>query len=208
LVLNFFSSSLIYIFRLHRHAEITEQAVEQRTLELNVEKEAIERIALLDDMTGIANRRHFNDYFMKEWKRGQREQTPLTLIIIDIDYFKQLNDNYGHLAGDDCIQRVAKDLQNTLRRSNDLLARYGGEEFAIITPNTPDGFTFAELCSEKIESFLVPHIHPKVTNHITASARFATLAPSDESNPDELFKMADQALYKAKSSGRNQSTAF
>jgi diguanylate cyclase (GGDEF)-like protein len=208
LALTFLSSSLIYIFRLHKHADITEKAVEQRTIELKAAKEAIERIALLDDMTGIPNRRHFDDYFMKEWKRGQREQTPLTLIAIDIDFFKQFNDNYGHLAGDDCIKRVAKGLQSTLRRSSDLLARYGGEEFAIIAPNTSDGFILAELCREKIESLLVPHLHSKIANHITVSSGFATLIPSSDSNPDKLFKMADQALYKAKSSGRNQSAAF
>ena len=208
LVLTFISSSLFYIFRLHKQAEITQKAVEQRTLELNEAKEAIERIALLDDMTGIANRRHFDDYFMKEWQRGQREQTPLTLIVIDIDFFKQYNDNYGHLLGDHCIQEVASALSNTLRRASDLLARYGGEEFAIIAPNTSDGYILSELCRKNIETLAQPHAHSKIANHITVSAGFTTLIPSNESNPDALFKMADQALYKAKSAGRNQSAAF
>jgi diguanylate cyclase (GGDEF)-like protein len=176
------------------HAEITEKA--------------IERIALLDDMTGIANRRHFDDYFIKEWQRGQREQTPLTLIVIGIDFFKQYNDNYGHLLGDHCIQEVASALSNTLRRDSDLLARYGGEEFAIIAPNTSDDYILSELCRKNIETLAQPHAHSKIANHITVSAGFTTLIPSNESNPDALFKMADQALYKAKSVGRNQSAAF
>jgi len=158
-------------------------------------------------MTGVANRRHFDNYFMKEWKRGLGEQTPVTLIVIDIDFFKQFNDNYGHLAGDECIQQVAKGLEITLRRSNDLLARYGGEEFAIIAPNTSDGFILSELCRKNIESLSITHSYSQISNTITVSAGFATLIPSNELNPDELFKMADQALYKAKSSGRNQSAS-
>lgn len=208
LVLTITSSSLIYIYKLQKQSQITEQAVKARTLELNQAKEALERITLLDEMTGIANRRHFDDYFMSEWNRGLREQTPLTLIVVDIDFFKQFNDNYGHLAGDSCIQQVAKGLDETVRRSTDLLARYGGEEFAIIAPNTQDGFILSELCREHIAAISIPHRYSKIANHITVSIGFATLIPSSESNPDKLFQMADQALYQAKASGRNQSRAY
>lgn len=208
LTLTFISSSIIYIYKLQKQSQITEQAVQARTVELNQAKEALERITLLDEMTGIANRRHFDDYFISEWNRGHREQTPLTLIVVDIDFFKQFNDNYGHLAGDSCIQQVAKGLDETVRRSTDLLARYGGEEFAIIAPNTADGFILAELCREHILELNIPHRYSKIADHITVSVGFATLIPSEESNPDKLFQMADQALYQAKSSGRNQSRAY
>lgn len=208
LVFFFLTISIHYIHDLQKQSQITEQAVKERTVELNEIKNTLERISLIDEMTGIANRRHFDSFMQDEWERGLREQTPLTMIIIDIDFFKQFNDNYGHLAGDTCIQQVATGLNSTVRRLTDLLARYGGEEFAIIAPNTPDGFILSELCREHIISLNIPHNHSKITDHITVSVGFATLIPSNTSNPDELFKMADQALYKAKSSGRNKSTAF
>ena len=208
LLLTFLSSSIIYIFRLLKQSDITEQAVKDRTDELNEAKKAMERITLLDDLTGVANRRHFDSYLMSEWHLGKREKTPLTLLIIDIDHFKQFNDNYGHLAGDEAIQQVATILSDSLRRPADLLARYGGEEFAIIAPNTTDGYILAELCREKIEAAAFPHAYSGVADHITVSIGFTTLIPSDDSTPNELFKQADQALYKAKSSGRNQSRTF
>jgi diguanylate cyclase (GGDEF)-like protein len=208
LVLTFISSSILYIFKLLKQSDFTEQAVQERTIELNEAKQAMERITLLDDMTGVANRRHFDRFLMTEWKRGKREQTPLSLLVIDIDHFKQFNDNYGHLAGDVAIQQVATALSDTLRRPTDLLARYGGEEFAIIAPNTSDGYILAELCRQRIEAALLPHAYSSVADHITVSIGFTTLIPSDDSTPDALFKQADQALYKAKSCGRNQSRAF
>ena len=208
LLLTFLSSSIIYIFRLLKQSDITEQAVKDRTDELNEAKKAMERITLLDDLTGVANRRHFDSYLMSEWHLGKREKNPLTLLIIDIDHFKQFNDNYGHLAGDEAIQQVATILSDSLRRPADLLARYGGEEFAIIAPNTTDGYILAELCREKIEAAAFPHAYSGVADHITVSIGFTTLIPSDDSTPNELFKQADQALYKAKSSGRNQSRTF
>lgn len=208
LLLVFISSSIIYIFRLLRQSELTEKAVNDRTVELNKAKKSLERITLLDEMTGIANRRHFDNYLIGEWQRGKREQTPLSLLVIDIDYFKQFNDNYGHLAGDTCLQKVAQTLSETIKRPADLLARYGGEEFVIIAPNTPDGYILAEQCRQKIKEASLPHAHSSVSKYITVSIGFSTLTPSDDSNPDELFNQADQALYKAKSSGRNQSCAF
>ena len=208
LLLTFISSSILYIFRLLKQSEITQQAVASRTQELNEAKEAMERLTLLDQLTGIANRRHFDNYLTKQWKLAKREHTPLTLLVIDIDLFKQYNDNYGHLAGDDCIQQVAQILNDTLRRPNDLLARYGGEEFVIIAPNTSDGYILAELCRQNIEKAAIAHAHSSISPHITISIGFTTMIPSDEFTPDLLFKQADQALYRAKSAGRNQSLAF
>lgn len=208
LLLTSISSSVIYIFRLLKQSDITEQAVKERTLELDEAKIAMELITLLDDMTAVANRRHFDSYLMQEWKRGKREQTPLTLLVIDIDHFKQFNDNYGHLAGDEAIKQVATTLSDILVRPADLLARYGGEEFAIIAPNTSDGYILAELCRKHIEAAAFPHVYSKVADHLTVSIGFTSQIPADDSSPDELFKQADQALYKAKSAGRNQSLAF
>jgi len=208
LLFTFISSSILYIFRLLRQSEITQQAVAARTAELEQARLEMERLSLLDPMTGIANRRHFDNYLMKQWKLGKREQTPLSLLVIDIDYFKQFNDNYGHLAGDECIQRVAQTLKDTVKRPADMLARYGGEEFAIIAPNTSDAYILAELCRQNIEKTAIPHGYSSVSDRITVSIGFTTLIPHDASNPDKLFKQADEALYTAKSAGRNQSIDF
>ena len=205
LVLMFISSSLIYIFIILRQSKTTEKAVRDRTAELTETKQALERISLLDDLTGIANRRHFDNYLMQEWNRAWRNRQALTLIIIDIDYFKQFNDNYGHLAGDVCLQRVAQGLAESVNRASDLLARYGGEEFTIVVPDTADGYILAELCRNHIEKIAIPHAYSTVADHITVSIGFSALLPSDENKPDDLFKMADEALYKAKTAGRNQS---
>ncbi len=208
LLLTFLSSSILYIFRLLKQSEFTQKSVELRTTELEEAKKSLERLTLLDQLTGIANRRQFDNYFMKQWQIGKREQTPLTLLVIDIDYFKQFNDNYGHLAGDNAIQQVAQVLNDTLRRPNDLVARYGGEEFVIIAPNTADGYILAELCRKNIEDLAIPHAHSSISDHITISIGFTTMIPAHDSNPDKLFQQADQALYQAKSSGRNQSADF
>lgn len=208
LVFLFFSAAIMYIFRQHKNSVIIKKAVQERTLELNEARKALERMTLVDQLTDVANRRHFDEYMMKEWKRGQREKTPLTMLIIDIDYFKQFNDVYGHLAGDKCLQRVAKGIDSTIHRAGDLLARYGGEEFVIIAPNTADGYILSELCRLKIEAMTIPHNDSKISDNVTVSIGFATVIPSKECKPEDLFKKADEALYKAKASGRNQSATL
>jgi diguanylate cyclase (GGDEF)-like protein len=130
------------------------------------------------------------------------------MLIIDIDYFKQFNDVYGHLAGGKCLQDVAKGIGSTIHRAGDLLARYGGEEFVIIAPNTADGYILSELCRLKNEAMTIPHNDSKISDNVTVSIGFSTVIPSKECKPEDLFKKADEALYKAKASGRNQSATL
>ena len=176
----------------------------ERTLELNNAKNELERMTLVDGLTGVANRRHFDSYLEQEWARATRYKQPISLIMIDIDYFKQFNDHYGHLPGDSCLKIVASTVEDTVQRASDLVARFGGEEFAIILPNIEDAYVLAELCRENIEKANIAHERSKVADHITVSLGCATLIPDKDMKLNSLISRADQALYEAKHSGRNQ----
>ncbi|WRH67506.1 MAG: diguanylate cyclase [Planktothrix sp. GU0601_MAG3] len=158
-----------------------------------------------DGLTKLANRRQFDRVLEYEWNRCKREKIPLSLLLLDIDYFKQYNDNYGHLAGDFCLQQVAQVLQNAIQRNTDLVARYGGEEFAIILPNTDiDGsIHLAEKVRQAIEALQVEHIKSAVSRYVTISIGVESLIPMEDLTPKTLIFNADQALYKAKQNGRN-----
>ncbi|RKZ86579.1 MAG: diguanylate cyclase [Gammaproteobacteria bacterium] len=199
----FVSFSVAYIYLLLRRSVSIENAVTERTQELNDTKKELERISLQDGLTGVANRRHFDSYLEQEWARSTRDNQPISLIMIDIDQFKLFNDNYGHLSGDRCLKSVAQILDTTIHRPTDLVARYGGEEFAIILPNTDNVYILAELCRKSVESLLIPHASSNVADHITVSVGFCTLLPEHDTPSDTLIQMADNALYKAKKSGRN-----
>lgn len=171
---------------------------------------ALEELSITDELTGLHNRRFFNENLHIEWSRGIRSQEPLALILLDIDYFKQYNDTYGHTAGDDCLISVARVLQHSLLRSSDMATRYGGEEFVLLLPNTTleGAFEISERIRSALERLNIPHNTNKVANHITLSDGIACLTPSSETNPSELISLADEALYKAKDLGRNQSTSI
>jgi two-component system chemotaxis family response regulator WspR len=166
----------------------------------------LERLANLDPLTGVANRRNFMETFDKEWKRGCRNKLPLTLVMIDVDFFKAFNDHYGHQAGDECLKTIASLLNECLARSGDMLARYGGEEFMIILPGTDIKGTaaVAEKLRRKIEAAEIPHLTSTINDYVTISLGTATMVPSARKNPDSLIGASDEALYKAKRNGRNR----
>jgi diguanylate cyclase (GGDEF)-like protein len=166
----------------------------------------LEELAHMDGLTGIANRRKFNDVLEFEWKRAIRSQTPLTLLMLDVDHFKQYNDCYGHGAGDECLRLVAATLAAALPRTGDLAARYGGEEFAAILPGCDrDGAAeVAERLRSLIEARRIAHARSTTADHVTASIGSCTLQPMLDGMPDELVQRADQALYRAKAAGRNR----
>ncbi|PHS70605.1 MAG: diguanylate cyclase [Methylophaga sp.] len=197
------SYSVVNSLFIAHHAEVIQKAVEERTFELKKAQQELEKISMQDGLTGIANRRHFDIYLEQEWAHSIREQQPISLIMIDIDYFKQFNDTYGHLAGDHCLKDIAYQLHSTLRRTTDLATRYGGEEFAIILPNTSDAYILSELCRENIENLHIPHSTSKTANHVTISVGFGTIFPKKGASVRELIILADKALYKAKKAGRN-----
>ncbi|MDJ0702115.1 MAG: diguanylate cyclase [Leptolyngbyaceae cyanobacterium MO_188.B28] len=164
----------------------------------------LERLANLDGLTQIPNRRCFNGYFEQEWRRLKREKAPISLIMCDVDYFKSYNDYYGHLAGDDCLKQIAQILEQVIRRPADIAARYGGEEFAIVLPNTDleGAIHIVQQIQTEIAELALPHAN--APNHIvTFSLGIASLIPTFHSSPECLIAMADQALYIAKTKGRD-----
>jgi diguanylate cyclase (GGDEF)-like protein len=170
----------------------------------NVEK-YLGDLAVNDGLTGIHNRRHFDEIINIEWKRAKREKSPLSLIMLDIDYFKKYNDTYGHQAGDECLIKVATALSDSMRRPADLVARYGGEEFVIVLPNVElnEATKFSEKIRADIEDLKIEHRLSSISPFITASLGVASILPSNDSTHEALLQSADKALYNAKIRGRN-----
>ncbi|NQZ54411.1 MAG: CHASE domain-containing protein [Piscirickettsiaceae bacterium] len=204
----FVGFSIVYTYLLLRRSIAIEIAVVERTRELNIAKDELEKITLLDGLTNIANRRHFDTYLDQEWRRALRDKKPLSLIMIDVDFFKQFNDQYGHLTGDSCLKEIATALKETVHRASDLVARFGGEEFVIIVPNIADVFTLAELCRLHIENLGIPHLTSSIADHVTISIGFNSAIPTKNTSPIDLIGLADKSLYEAKSSGRNKSCSI
>ncbi len=165
----------------------------------------VEQLALVDGLTGVANRRLMDETLNREWMRALRDGTSLSVLLIDVDHFKLYNDLYGHLAGDSCLQMIANAIQASLRRPPDLLARFGGEEFVIILPNTPPAG--AEMMSHKVLRAVadcsIPHSGSPYGT-VTVSMGCASATASMEGSPKDLLKAADDAMYRAKTNGRNQ----
>ncbi len=162
--------------------------------------------SLQDGLTGIANRRRFDEYLKLELKRAWRSQGPLSLVMIDIDAFKPYNDNYGHGAGDECLKQVARVIQAGLKRPSDLAARYGGEEFAVILPetDTKGASALAEELRKTVEALKIPHKHSPVQDHVTVSLGVAAIIPEKDIPAKTIIDAADKALYRAKEKGRNR----
>lgn len=186
-------------------------AIQQAKLhhELKEANEQLKKIAFLDGLTQVANRRRFEQYLNQEWRRLAREQAPLSLIMGDIDYFKNFNDIYGHQAGDSCLRRVARILSQSVKRPADLVARYGGEEFAVILPGTD--LAGAEKVAEDIRlavrSRRIPHAGSAVESFVTMSLGAASYLPNPSQTPELLIRKADEALYQAKHQGRDRIVA-
>lgn len=159
-----------------------------------------------DGLTGIPNRRTFDETFRRDWHTHRREEKPLGLIMCDIDFFKSYNDTYGHQQGDHCLKTVAKTIKASMRRAGDLAARYGGEEFVIILPNTDHGGTLevAETIRNDIEAGQIAHQGSTAADHVTLSLGAGSVIPSKKISPEAFIEKVDQALYQAKESGRNQ----
>ncbi len=187
-----------------------EQKVAERTNELELANQELSRIATLDGLTKIANRRRFDQYLGVEWQRHLREKQPLTLILMDIDYFKLYNDYYGHQGGDECLIKVAQTLAQIPQRAVDLVARHGGEEFAAILPNTNlnGGLVVANAIRQAIADLKILHAQSEVSPYVTLSLGVATLIPTLTNYPQDLIGRADEALYKAKHQGRNRAIAY
>ncbi len=182
------------------------QARVKNHLNLKLKTELLEQRAALDGMTGLPNRRQFDEALQVEWRRALRHKGHLSLIVFDVDYFKAFNDHYGHTAGDDCLRKIAAALESSLQRPGDFAGRYGGEEFVMLLPDTPiaGARTCAEKLLEQVRSLGIAHRGSQVANCVTISAGCSTSFPGSEGTPNELLEVADAALYEAKRAGRNQ----
>jgi diguanylate cyclase len=177
--------------------------LEQIMVDLEKANSRLEHISNLDELTGIYNRRYFNQKFDAEFKRAHRQNQSISFLMIDVDHFKSVNDNYGHLVGDICLKRISKLLSNSISRPNDILSRFGGEEFVIVLPDTTfEGATFvANRLLKSVEAETV--IYEDISIKLTVSIGLATLIPKDNDRPQSIILAADNALYEAKESGRN-----
>lgn len=175
---------------------------EEKLIELQKELEAL---SYRDSLTNVANRRMFDTIMEREWADAQRNKTPLSLILLDIDYFKQYNDHYGHIHGDECLQQVAELLSKTATRPRDFLARFGGEEFVLVLPetNAESARKIAERCRDFITQSQIPHIKSFIGNHLTASLGVATMVPERGQESVAFLREVDRRLYQAKQNGRN-----
>lgn len=175
-------------------------------LRLKLQSDLLRSIGLTDAMTGIANRRKFDETLDQQWRACERDRATLSLIILDVDFFKDYNDHCGHLMGDQCLKAIAQALAVTVRRPTDLLARFGGEEFACILPRT-DGagaINRARRLLKVVSDLKIEHLTSRVSPVVTISAGAATLTPGRFKTVSELIGLADKALYRAKEGGRNQ----
>lgn len=176
-------------------------------LELKMKTDMLAELVSIDGLTNIYNRRMFEEVLDREWSRCRRSGECLSLAMIDVDYFKQFNDNYGHASGDDCLRKVAMGLRNAMRRPGDFVARYGGEEFVVILPETDanGAESVVDNLKSTIEALNIPHGFSATADHVTVSIGLVTvIPPHDMAFPLDLVKSADEMLYLAKQSGRNR----
>ncbi|MES2759688.1 MAG: diguanylate cyclase, partial [Pseudomonadota bacterium] len=175
------------------------------TTALETTNASLQQLAMSDGLTGLANRRHFDDRFHAEFKRALRDQAPLALVILDVDYFKKYNDCHGHVAGDACLQKVAAAVLAGQRRPGDVAARFGGEEFTILLPDTDlaGALLVAEKVRAAIAALALAH-DASPFGFVSASAGVHSCIPSRGQNPRTLIEAADRGLYQAKAEGRNR----
>ncbi len=187
--------------------EIEAQKYELEELKKNLEAltQKLEILSVVDGLTNIANRRHFDDFLNKAWLGAMRDKQSISIVFVDVDFFKAYNDHYGHQKGDECLQKIATALSNFGMRSKDLAARYGGEEFAIILSgiDKENLLIMSEKIRKSVEDLSIPHTRSGVSNRVTVSLGIATCVPTRNSFSNDLLYTADKALYQAKDSGRN-----
>lgn len=193
-----------YVLFILRQSKMVETVVRDRTKELEEANKKLSLISTTDELTHIANRRHFEDCLDKEWKRAIREQTPMTLFLINLDFFRQFNEGYGFVAGDDCLKKIATQLASLLKRPADLVARFEGETFALLLPNTANAEPLAQRCIESVEALKIKHIYSPISEYVTVSIGVGFVRPAHDIPMTKLVDKATKALLQAKDAGRNQ----
>jgi two-component system chemotaxis family response regulator WspR len=196
--------SKAYIHQLQRDEAYSALRESQRKLiEINQE---LQRLTNVDGLTGLSNRRYFNEFSAPQWKLAIRERSPIGLLMVDVDNFKKYNDTYGHLAGDEVLKDVGAAMMKSVTRPTDLPARFGGEEFVVLLPASPleSVQTVGERLRNSVEELRIPHVASTVCGHVTVSVGGAVTVPGPDDTLLALIEMADQALYEAKEAGKNR----
>ncbi len=180
--------------------------IAQRTAALEKANKELHRLAITDSLTRVANRHRFNEYFAKEWQRMTREKKPLSLILCDVDFFKDYNDRYGHPAGDNCLLKVARAISNAVKIPENLVARYGGEEFIVVLSNTnlEEAVEVAEAIRYQVKQLKIVNSPSRVSKYVTISLGVSSWVPTEKNSPELMIKEADIALYEAKNLGRDR----
>jgi diguanylate cyclase (GGDEF)-like protein len=199
-------AGVLHLAEVNRRLTGTKRKLQLANQRLRDVNRALGRLALVDDLTHVSNRRAFDRVLESEWRRAIRSRSPLSLLLIDLDCFKPLNDAYGHQRGDDCLGHVAAALRDTVRRSCDMVGRYGGDEFAVVLPDTPleHAAWLAETARARVERLGLVHAHSPAAPYLTVSIGVATAVPATTQSAASLLGAADRALYLAKKSGRNR----
>lgn len=194
--------------RIKTHLKLVElqEQLRETVEQLEVANQELTALSQKDGLTKIANRRYFDHYLQQKWEQLRREEEPLSVILLDIDYFKQYNDYYGHLQGDECLKTLAETLSQAIKRSTDLVARYGGEEFVLVLPDTDKSgaVTIAKKIQSAIAQHKIPHASHLSSDQVTVSLGIATVIPTVEGSWEKLLSHADFALYQAKEQGRDR----
>ena len=175
-------------------------------LQLKRQRDILTELSMVDGLTGVANRRWFDQALEREWRRAERAASPLAAVVVDIDLFKPYNDHYGHPQGDECLRQVARALSQSVQRAADRVARYGGEEFAVILPDTSatGALRVATMMRQRVAALGLRHERSTVADHVTVSVGAASVVPTHGWSPSGLFAAADGCLYQAKADGRNR----
>ncbi|OOG21977.1 hypothetical protein B1C78_15790 [Thioalkalivibrio denitrificans] len=194
-----------YIMRINRRLSHSQAQLLELAGALEESNRVLQEMSVKDGLTGLANHRHFEEVLAREWARSERQDMPLSLLMVDIDHFKRHNDRYGHLAGDQCLRQLAAVLHSAVQRPADLPARFGGEEFVVVLPETgTDGAQIvAERIREMVSRLTLEACEGQPRPHVTVSVGVATRVPRDALTPERLIAAADAALYRAKDAGRN-----
>ncbi|TEU30686.1 diguanylate cyclase [Alkanindiges illinoisensis] len=203
---SFLGMALAYVTdRHHRENYLQSCLLELHRIEMVQQTQQLEVMSRQDALTGIANRRYLDEMLEEEWYRAMRHQTPLSMMMIDIDYFKAYNDSLGHLAGDQCLLKIAHAITKVATRSGELVARYGGEEFVILLPMTSQQHAIrqAERLLRAIKNLHIPHPASEISQHVTLSIGVVTYVPQMNEDVNDFLYCADHALYKAKNRGRD-----
>ena len=198
------------VFQRTRELTASNEKVEQQNFELELINQELQKISLRDPLTELWNRRKYDETIQLEWRRCMRYKRPISLLFIDVDYFKNYNDQYGHVAGDECLIKIGETLRTALSRPTDMVVRYGGEEFIVLLSETgrQEAIHIADMLLQKINELDIPHFGSVVKDRVTVSIGVSCLIPDASSNHEELVKIADTALYHAKTNGRNQVQVF